>query len=1198
MDHVITGRLIDRITGRGPEQQTLYGNTPSRRCFAGVVASQYRFRKAQAEDDSFQNFGQDVAPFSLGLTFQVDSDELDDAEFEFQPNLKLFYRRYPKYEEQLRYGELEEASYGELAVTNEDREVHADGGTATYDEQNLLRVFERLSPSIEPISVPGAEIRDAAKRDRRLHYDITNQLQAAREAYHGAERVYCESTDGVERWEADSVPAESLTDEPSFEAHLEEVFSETPKPVEWTAYLRITASQRDDGRIAVSVSLVNGFGEDYPNSEEPDEDWQSYLFDVTLGVEAGSPLFKSFPSEEIRDHYQYDGNIYAIGENCAVERMSKNPVTGLQTTTVPVYEQPKYHSRETVDAPFSELAHGDIDGVLANIEAEMDSAYEQYENLEDDILVGKTSAAQKEYQKTLRDFAAERERFHQGRELIANDPQVEKAFRALNETFTEMGEDYVQWRLFQIVFIVMTLPDIVAQADPERDIVDALNVGDVIYFPTGGGKTEAYLGLVVFAAFYDRLRGKEFGMTALTKFPLRLLSLQQLQRIADVLCMAETIRRDDSAMAGESFSVGYFVGRNNTPNKTYSMSDRGGDTNYVKEARDDPDKQQEWLMVQDCPYCDADETVSVTGDLERMRIIHQCENPECPEVQHQGGKTAELPIYITDEEVYRHAPTFVVSTIDKIAIVGWQRRMRTLFGRVKHRCQKHGLTSEEECFMADNSYPKKLRCDSADLTPVEPVDPPSILIQDELHLLREEFGAFDSHYETFIQELVNRYTDGRWQMKIVAATATIKGASSQVNALYWRDTNVFPTQGPRLRQSFYAYEDPYQLGRRMVGAIPRTISRTLAINSIIRERAMLVQELQGDLESDDLDGLDAALAEIPESQLGGPLDLPTDVAERKDIYQKLLGMYEVQVNYNIAKTKSDMLQRNVNQMLNEQLKAYGEPYHELKSVPLTGETDMDVVRDALARLESDNPDRPIDIVIATSMISHGVDIDKLNFISFFGMPRNTAEYIQAYSRVGRRYPGTVFVLFDAIRARDRSHYTKFEHYHRYQDLLVEATPLERWAQFAIDRTMPGLIVGLFLQYYHHEFEGQTEKSLYQFQGYNEALDRDLITSEDALEFIKRAYSVTEEQEQEWSDVHGINLYRERIKDQFDKVWDRLVEDPLGKDPREEFIANVVTGDAEDEHGPMNSLRDIDQQIDIIPNRYSTVVVESFKEGGH
>ncbi|WP_227134788.1 helicase-related protein, partial [Halorubellus salinus] len=1110
VDKVITDRLVNRITGRGDAQQTLYGSNPSNRCFAGVLANQYRYKKAKREDDSFQNIAKDVAPFSIGFKFHVDPDDLDAVTFEFTPDAKLYYRRFPTYEEQLEKGDLDSSNYEDPDLTEEERQARADGGhTVPENPQSLLSVYERMTPDFSTISISGTEIRDKARKDERIERTVTPDLEQAAEAYLDADRICHHPGEDIDEWDAEDVPPEALTDRAAFQEHLDTTFTGDPIPALWSAKVLVTATERDDGMLGVSVTLVNTHGENFDTDTEPSEDWQAYLFDAALTVETEEPIFNSFPSEEIRDRYQYDGNIYAIGKNCAVERLSESPVTAIRTTTVPVYQQPKYLSRETVEAPFEALADGDIDSILGNIESEMALAHEQYTELEDEVLTdAKTKPAREEFEKMLEEFEAERDRFNQGRELIQDDERVEKAFRALNRTFHRLGFNH--WRLFQIVFIVMAIPDIVAQAEPDRDIDDALDIGDVIYFPTGGGKTEAYLGLVTFTAFHDRLRGKDFGMTALTKFPLRLLSLQQLQRIADVLCHAETVRRDHPEMEGDEFSVGYFVGKQNTPNETYNKNFTGADTNNVQKAIEDDEAKDEWLTVPECPYC-GNESVEITGDLERMRIIHECRNPDCDEVARQGGESAELPIYITDDEVYRHTPTFVVSTIDKIAILGWQRRMRTLFGQVKTHCPEHGYSGESECLVADeNSYGSDYSCSNDHTEAAGSTDPPSILIQDELHLLREEFGAFDSHYETFIQELINRYSDGEWDMKVVAATATIKGAESQVNALYWKESNTFPTPGPRLHQSFYAYEDPHELGRRMVGAIPRTVSRTLAINTIIRERARIIQEFQANP-----DALHAEMLDISDTDLGGPLDLPSQKDERRSILQELLEEYRIQVSYNIAKRNSDMLQRSVRRMINRQLDAYGDPYHRLTSVALTGETDMDVVRDALSRLEADDPTDPIDVVIATSMISHGVDVDKFNFISFFGMPRNTAEYIQAYSRVGRDHTGTVFVLFNAMRARDRSHYTRFEHYHRYQDLLVEATPLERWAQFAIDRTMPGLLVGLFLQHYDALYEDETEKRLYMYDGFNEALERDLITRDDAFEFIKRAYCVSEAQDEAW-----------------------------------------------------------------------------------
>jgi len=1178
VNKIVTERLTNRITGSGENQERVYGIDPQEQFFGGVLASQYPYRKAQAEGDVFQNFAKKVAPFAIGLKFRVSDHIDDDATVTISPDLKLFYKKFPSYEEQIKHGEIANASETIERDEAQDAEMQADGGTDLSGRtQSLVGVYERLEPEIPSVELTGEQIKSAATSTQSIEEPLTEPFNEARSQL-SQERVYTKPDEDSTYREQRDVPPKARDDESSFEEYLDETFTDERVPTPWSASIRLTCRSRpEEGAIAVSARLVNTHGEDLAGAQECDEEWQTYLFDAGLSINLENSTFQPFESEEIRNEYQYDGNMYALGENTAVETEAGEDVTHIETNTVPIYEQPKYHSREAVSAPFRALAEEDIDEVLGRITTEMERAADQYESVRDSVLEDKSEQAIRDFGEAMQAFVEERERFEHGRELIQEDPQVERAFRALNETFSDMGEEFTRWRLFQVIFIVMSIPDIVAQADPDRGIDDRLDVGDVIYFPTGGGKTEAYLGLVVFTAFYDRLRGKDFGTTAWTKFPLRLLSLQQLQRIADALCRAEAIRRESEAFGGEPFSVGYFVGKNNTPNKVIDGDSDAG--NNVRKARDDEQKQEDWLIVSECPFC-GEESVEITGDESRLRIIHRCTNSECSEVQRQGGETAELPIYITDEEVYRYAPTFVVSTIDKIAIMGMQRRARTLFGRVKNRCPDHGFTGEGQCLCDAFGYPDDVVCDSSSLESVEPVDPPSLFIQDELHLLREEFGAFDSHYETFLQEWMDRVTDGGWNPKYVAATATIAGAEEQVQSLYWRDAQIFPSQGPRLKQSFYAYEHPRELGRQMVGAVPRSVSRTFAINTVIKEYAQIIQEFRADLDDlhDELVAVDS---------IDGPLNLPEDATERRKVLGDLLDEYETQVSYNISKSNSDMLQRSVKTMINMQLESHGDPYRSLVPVSLTGETPMSEVRDALSRLESDNPERPIDIVIATSMISHGVDVNKFNFISFFGMPRNTAEYIQAYSRVGRRHTGSVFLLFDAMRARDRSHYTRFEHYHRYQDLLVEATPLERWAEFAVECTLPGIFSGLIIQYYDELLEETCDNRVYMHEGLQEAAREGHIDREEMLEMVLRCYAVTENHEREWADTTGMQLYREKIETYFDELWTRSMKNPIN--PDKSWIGFLL--DREESHrGPMRSLRDIDEQIPVYPTADSAQVL--------
>jgi len=1200
INKLVTDRLIDRITGRGDAESTLYSVDPRVRYFAGTLSNQYDYRDEQETDedgDTIEAAGssmtRNISPFTTGLKLKVNPDELNGP-LEIQPNAKFFYKRFPEYEEQLEHSDLAEATSEEEEMPDLEPEVQADGGTASEipdEPQPLVSVYERVSPEFETISVSKAQLRNKADGDGEITVPISEGIELAENRVKSDPRAVTEPLENASYDEQTSVPPSALRSESEFDDYLDSVFSEALVDQLWSAEIRLEVVRREDGDYDVTVQLVNTQGEDPETSTEPSESWQAYLFDASINVSASDPVFMPFESEKVSEHYQYDGNIYGIGRNCSAIVDEVDPVTSISTEPVPVYKQPKYVSRDTIDAPTKVLAEGNFEPVLENIQAEMDRAQEQYKSVRKEVLAEKGKSAREEYDEMLAQFETEQDRFRRGKELLLDEDNedLRTAFRALNETFTKEFED---WRLFQIVFIVMSIPDIASQVGRAPDMEDMLDVCDIIFFPTGGGKTEAYLGLVTFTAFLDRLRGKEYGLTALTKFPLRLLSLQQLQRIANVLCLAEEIRRDHPKMNGEQFSIGYFVGNKNTPNDLFSE-----DTNRVALAADSQDHKEQWLTVPKCPYC-REESVEVTGDLDRLRIVHQCTNENCREVQFQGGDTAELPIYITDNEIYRYAPTFVVSTIDKIAVVGMNRRARSLLGQLKFHCPDHGFTPEKQCLLSDRGVDEEHRCDRTspeDLEPVDPADPPSLLIQDELHLLREEFGAFDSHYETLIQKLIKAYTDGEWEMKNVAATATIKGADEQVDALYRKEPNEFPSQGPHLRQSFYAYEDPYRLGRQMIGALPRSIGRTRAINIVIREYARVVQRYEANP-----DMLHNEMQEVAEDIVPGPLGFSNDDAERRDAVLSALEDYKVQIAYNISKNQSDILQRSVKGMINRQLDAYGDPHERLTPVSLTGETDMDEVRGALSRLEADDPDNPIDVVIATSMISHGVDVDKFNFISFFGMPRNTAEYIQAYSRVGRNSTGSVFVLFDSIKARDRSHYSRFEHYHRYQDLLVESTPLERWAEFAIECTLPGVLLGVIIQYYDRYHEAEFERRVYNLDGFRQALDDGVIEHDELLQFVLEAYDVDDANTGSGSDI-GAQLYHEAIERQFEKFWNHLLSvEPQIRDPRNEglkkYLGNVMEDEDAGIRGPMRSLRDIDEQIPVMHGLATEDLKEMFSGG--
>lgn len=1240
VNNVLTNDLSERITGRGGQYESLYGSRPQDQFFAAALPSQYGYREAKANEESFENVAKKVAPFKIGVTFRLPREVADDAEITIFPRASAYQRRFPTYDEQMQeHNDNESAS-----VLDQDRETltSVDEGDDTDssdihidDATDLLRTYERLDPKWSAVTLNGSEVKTLIDNEDAKQIDL--DLSTLYEEAYDVDRRFRKRTAGVGENKASLLDAETLTSKEKFQKHLNESYDGEEIPPLWDAHLEFDVKADDKGEyLLVTARLINAHGADYrPDDEEYQEnndpgyeDWRSTFFDVEVAATVEGEALKTFDSNEIENKYQYDGRIFAVGENAATEPLysthidsagvpdrslyssspSLDEPIGVRTEMVPTYEQSRYLSRNPDDiaAPMETLAglNGDAElfNCLENLADGMEAAVADYREIKSEITRNKSQEAVKDFDSSVKSFQLHRDRMMAGIECLRQNSRALKSFKRMNESFVKMGFD--KWRTFQIVFILMTIPDMLKQADQAGDDIDLdwdedhlteqLDVADVIYFPTGGGKTEAYLGLVTFTVFHDRLRGKKHGMTAFAKFPLRFLSLQQLQRIANVFAMAEEIRRRDD-IGGEPFSVGYLVGSGNTPNKLSS----GKYTNYIRDAQNDDEFKNSVKYVNTCPFCNED-SVIIDGDLEEGRILHKCNNPECDEVVRNGGDPAPLPVYVTDQEIYRYTPTFVVATIDKISIIGMQRRMRTaLFGRTLLRCDKHGFSGEDRCIANTRILNEGGDCGPDDWNEIDPVDPPSLLIQDELHLLREEFGSFDSHYETLIQQLNDAFTDGTWDTKVVAATATIKGAEQQVEALYMKETNIFPSQSPRLRQSFYAYAHPTRVQRRMIGALPRSLSRTYAIEKVHEEYARSIQEYRAapaDLRD--------AMADVADAYTIDQAELSTEESEYGAQLNKILNDYETQVSYHYSRDNTDLMKRVLRTMINVHLSDDGDPYYPLNGQLMTGQTaleDVSLVLDVLENLnELDNPADAVHMLIATSMISHGVDVDALGFIGFFGLPRNTAEYIQSYSRVGRKWPGSVFLLFDPMRTRDRSHYRHFQYHQEYQDLLVEATPLERWAEYGIKCTMPGVVCALLLQYFDEKLAGKTSQRLYDGEGVQQAVIDGHLSYDEMLSMVRAAYGLDQTLATSSSNT-GVELYRRQIEARFDNIWDALIdpqniiERQRAKNPNTDesnFLSAVL--ERGDQRAPMLNLRDIDEQLTIALDNDTSSIINGYR----
>ena len=242
----------------------------------------------------------------------------------------------------------------------------------------------------------------------------------------------------------------------------------------------------------------------------------------------------------------------------------------------------------------------------------------------------------------------------------------------------------------------------------------------------------------------------------------------------------------------------------------------------------------------------------------------------------------------------------------------------------------------------------------------------------------------------------------------------------------------------------------------------------------------------------------------------------------------------------------------------------------LTAKKMTGDDTFQEVRATLSTIE--HAESMIDgidfnMIAATSMISHGVDADRFNLMLFYGIPGNTAEYIQAYSRVGRKHTGVVIDIMRPSREKDQSYLKNFIKFHEYKDILVDSVSINRWATKAVEHTLPGVISSLILNHYLYLLKYETGMSdVSKYSNLKAALLADKIT---AAELKKHAYGVYKCSD---DDSAVGKLYQQTI----DRLIDQLVDDlKNGSFDGNAYITEVFN------HcyfKVMLSLRDTDKQL--------------------
>ena len=904
---------------------------------------------------------------------------------------------------------------------------------------------------------------------------------------------------------------------------------------------------------------------------------------------------------------------FAVGHGISVHSTLPEPLaelaTMVETEWVPKFDVPQQTPRSAADdenltgltmdmKALAELPTADLIASLRHIETAYwiwIKAEEAKLSLPMEALAGHEDAAKRAIKNCRRAL----ERIKAGISLIETDPLAEESFRFANRamwqqrihstfsrkvrkkaTTIEAGVDTEDsarnrsWRLFQVAFVLINLPSLTDLHHPDRSHeTDA--VADLLWFATGGGKTEAYLGLTAYTLALRRLQGVvegrrgDHGVAVLMRYTLRLLTLQQFQRAAALICACETIRRVEKAKWGETpFRLGLWVGGKTTPNKL------AGAANSLRQGNlgGRPSSTGSPLQITSCPWCGSEikerhlRVYEAPSDIGRCVTYCGDSLGRCEFTERNSPKEG-LPVMVVDEEIYRRPPSLLIATVDKFAQMPWNGQTQMLFGKVNEVCDRHGFLSPE---VDDGAYhPARNGNPSVKNRPHSPLRPPDLIIQDELHLISGPLGSMVGLYEAAVDELCSWEVDGKKvRPKVVASTATIRRAPDQVQKLFVRKLEVFPPQGTTIRDSFFALQrppGPEYPGRRYIGvsAFGRRYPVAMIRSYVAHMGAAQVLYDKYDSLADPWMTLAGYFNSIRE--LAGTRRLVEDDirARLRDADQRGLAKRRVRALEEMTSRKSGTDIPKILERLEATFSKALEAQRALErqaNKPMTSAV-------------------PYDVVLATNMISVGVDIERLGLMLVAGQPKNTSEYIQATSRVGRSNdgPGLVCTVFNWARPRDLSHYERFEHYHETFYKHVEALSVTPFSARALDRGLSGVMVALMRLWDDHLNANLKA---------GEVADTDPLWAKVFDVLIKRGANATHDP-----------AVAARIKDMLDRRRDDWLSRVHNqKDHKLAYKAEggatvgllVQAGDADWERFTcLNSLRDVEGTVDLVLDQRAT-----------
>ncbi|RSX47932.1 DISARM system helicase DrmA [Bifidobacterium castoris] len=902
----------------------------------------------------------------------------------------------------------------------------------------------------------------------------------------------------------------------------------TSFPVQDHVVLRVDRYDDSDlKRCLIEIALCNDMESEKP---VPTAKW---MFQTLLNVDAdGRAVFlpvhdwnedASFEEEPDYEQrclrLQYRNRLeFAVGRTCSADWTvaPEHPrrATNVRTTWLPTADIPQTEARmvEGVELDMTKLATMDGDQLRAAL-SPIATEYATWLNEQEASI----DALPRHLQRTARDVVGTARlvarQLQDGIDFLCNDAEAQRCFHFMNTVMAEQrvhtqisalrANDEIlsidearakaldsqyphHWRMFQLAFILMQIHALTEPHIAERSGEGVAAQAQLLFFPTGGGKTEAYLGLAAYSFAIrrrqgmigegaDRLDGSA-GVTVLMRYTLRLLTSQQFQRASTLVCAAELERRKDPKTWGEApFRIGLWVGTSVTPKR-------------VEEAREEIRKSYQRantnpsvLQIMACPWCgNALTGADVKVDLTAGRVYIHCSDKRgtCPFTE--GGPVEEgIPVLMTDEEIYRLVPAFVIATVDKFARLAREGMASSLFGYVGRKCDRHGYVPKldklgksdfRSCEIQDDSQHKAAKGHpAAYIHPATRLRPPDLIIQDELHLITGALGTSVGLFEAAVDVMCTwKDAEGREvRPLVIASSATVRNAPDQVHKLYARSTTMFPPQVLDASDTFFSHEKPCDRttpGRRYIG-LSTTGVRLSAAEIHTAETLLKGAQLL-------MDSADGGNAADPYMTLVAYFSTVRELAGMARFMQDDIGLHTKQGrvgsrlprrfgtdagNLRVGELTSRISSGDIVRTLNEMAASFDVEYD--ANLVGTPNKELDIKEPERKRRASEEA-RPFDAVLATSMLQVGVDVPRLGLMMIVGQPKNTAEYIQASSRVGRdaKRPGLVVTLGNWARPRDLAHYEQFKAYHESFYARVEPLSVTPFSVTSLDRGLDGLLV--------------------------------------------------------------------------------------------------------------------------------------------